>query len=206
MRALSYCFSCLAPGGHSLYFQALFLRGPEHKAEIGNEANETLIYLQYSLEEAAAPTLNELPASMLKQLPELTITQQSELRSGRQVHKQMQAYLQGRRYCFHLPLRLYGSEFQIRAWRSLQRIPYGSTLSYQGQAQACGSAKLQRAVGQANHRNPIAIIVPCHRVIAKNGSHGGYAGGLEQKQLLLELEASRKASTCKPASVVFQST
>ena len=83
-----------------------------------------------------------------------------------------------------------GSSFQRRVWAALRRIPYGQTLSYRDLARSAGHPRAARAVGQANHHNPLAILVPCHRVIAADGSLGGYAGGLERKRWLLEHEGA----------------
>ena len=96
--------------------------------------------------------------------------------------------MQGKRKEFDLPLSLHGTKFQIEDWKALQTIPYGETRSYQQIAEQLGNPKACRAVGMANHRNPIAVIIPCHRVIGKNGSLTGYAEGVEIKQALLELE------------------
>lgn len=101
---------------------------------------------------------------------------------------QMQAYFAGELREFDLPLDLRGTEFQSRVWRSLLRIPYGETCSYADLAASAGSPRGFRAVGQANGRNPVAIVVPCHRVIAADGSIGGYSCGLEIKRFLLDLE------------------
>jgi methylated-DNA-[protein]-cysteine S-methyltransferase len=102
---------------------------------------------------------------------------------------QLAEYFAGRRTVFDLPLAMAGSPFQRRAWRALQDIPYGETISYGDQARRIGRPADPRAVGQANGRNPIAVIVPCHRVIGADGSLTGYGGGVERKRLLLELEA-----------------
>jgi methylated-DNA-[protein]-cysteine S-methyltransferase len=102
---------------------------------------------------------------------------------------QLREYFAGRRTAFDLPLELSGSPFQRRVWRALQDIPYGETISYGEQARRIGRPADPRAVGQANGRNPIAVIVPCHRVIGADGSLTGYGGGVERKRLLLELEA-----------------
>ena len=82
-----------------------------------------------------------------------------------------------------------GNDFERRAWRALQDIPYGETISYGEQARRIGTPAAARAVGTANGRNPISIVVPCHRVIGANGSLTGYGGGLERKRMLLDLEA-----------------
>ena len=99
-------------------------------------------------------------------------------------------FLDGRRRQFTVPLDLRGTPFQMQVWKALLRIPYGETRSYGEIARAVGRPKAARAVGMANHTNPVAIVVPCHRVVASDGSLGGYAGGLEMKSRLLRLEAS----------------
>ena len=101
---------------------------------------------------------------------------------------QLQEYFAGKRKTFDLPLKLEGTEFQERVWQALCRIPYGSTCSYSELAAAAGRPKAIRAAAQACHVNPIGIVVPCHRVIGKDGSLTGYAGGIEKKKFLLELE------------------
>lgn len=105
-------------------------------------------------------------------------------------HQQLQEYFSGSRYDFTVPLAMTGTEFQLAAWHALQTIPYGKTVSYKGIAEQIGRPKAMRAVGMANNRNPIAIIVPCHRVIGANGQLVGYGGGLGMKQWLLEHEKS----------------
>ena len=109
----------------------------------------------------------------------------------RGVCRQLDEYFGGERRQFELPLDLRGPEFYRRCWQALLRIPYGQTWSYAQLASAVDSPQASRAVGQANHHNPIAIIVPCHRVIASNGSLAGYAGGLAAKEFLLNLEGAR---------------
>ena len=101
---------------------------------------------------------------------------------------QLREYFAGKRESFELPLEAQGTDFQKRVWAALLEIPFGETRSYKDIARRIGSPKGFRAIGQANHRNPISIIIPCHRVIAADGSLGGYGGGLENKKLLLELE------------------
>ena len=101
---------------------------------------------------------------------------------------QLQEYFDGIRKKFNLPLALKGTDFQVKVWKALQDIPYGKTGSYGELAAITGNAKACRAVGMANNRNPIVIIVPCHRIIGSDGSLTGYAGGLDLKQKLLELE------------------
>jgi len=101
---------------------------------------------------------------------------------------QIEEYLDGKRKKFSLPLEMHGTEFQMDVWRALQTIPYGETRSYKEIAEMVHRPKAVRAVGMANHRNPISIIVPCHRVIGHNGKLTGYGGGLPLKRRLLELE------------------
>jgi len=102
--------------------------------------------------------------------------------------RQLEEYFAGRRRDFDLPLRWEGTAFQQRAWQALTEIPYGATWSYGEQAKRIGSPKASRAVGLANGRNPISILVPCHRVIGADGSLTGYGGGVERKRWLLAHE------------------
>ena len=102
---------------------------------------------------------------------------------------QLAEYFAGRRREFDLPLVLAGTGFQERVWRELVRIPFGETISYEELARRAGSPGASRAAGQANGRNPIAIVVPCHRVVHASGEAGGYAGGPDRKLRLLDLEA-----------------
>lgn len=101
---------------------------------------------------------------------------------------QIMEYWNGRRRAFDFPYVLRGTEFQLRVWRALCTIPYGETRTYGELAAAIGAPKAARAVGMANHHNPIMIAVPCHRVIGANGGLVGYGGGLEMKEALLRLE------------------
>jgi O-6-methylguanine DNA methyltransferase len=104
--------------------------------------------------------------------------------------RQLEEYFAGRRRRFDLPLDLRGTEFQQRCWQELLKVPYGETRSYADIARAIGNPSAVRAVGLANGQNPIAIVVPCHRVIGSDGSLTGYGGGLEVKRQLLELEGA----------------
>lgn len=106
----------------------------------------------------------------------------------RSCRAQLEDYFAGRLKSFSLPLSPEGTEFQIKVWNALTRIPYGHTASYGDIAKAVGCVSGARAVGGANHRNPIPIIIPCHRVINSDGSIGGYAGGTDIKNKLLEIE------------------
>jgi methylated-DNA-[protein]-cysteine S-methyltransferase len=109
--------------------------------------------------------------------------------SFREAVAQLSAYFAGERTDFELPLRMAGTPFQRSAWDALLTIPYGTTISYAEQARRIGRPEAPRAVGAANGRNPIAIIVPCHRVIGSGGTLTGYGGGLPLKQWLLNLES-----------------
>ena len=106
----------------------------------------------------------------------------------KEVAKELDEYFKGQRQSFTTPLLLIGSEFQKSVWQTLLTIPYGTTKSYKAQAQILGDSKKVRAVANANGANAIAIIVPCHRVVASDGSLGGYAGGIETKVKLLDIE------------------
>jgi methylated-DNA-[protein]-cysteine S-methyltransferase len=101
---------------------------------------------------------------------------------------ELRDYLTGKCQTFEAPLDLRGTEFQLRCWNELLKIPYGEVITYAQLARRVGSPNGFRAVGHANGQNPIAIIVPCHRVIASDGTLGGYGGGLPMKQWLLDLE------------------
>jgi O-6-methylguanine DNA methyltransferase len=102
--------------------------------------------------------------------------------------RELEQYFAGQRREFSFALDLRGTDFQLRCWRALLAIPYGKTRTYAELAHAVGQPRGFRAVGMANHDNPVAIVVPCHRVIASDGTLGGYGGGLETKRRLLELE------------------
>ncbi|MGI8863546.1 MAG: methylated-DNA--[protein]-cysteine S-methyltransferase [Solirubrobacteraceae bacterium] len=104
------------------------------------------------------------------------------------VRSQLGQYFSGRRHAFELDLALAGNPFELAVWKALQQIPYGTTTSYGALAQRIGHPSAARAVGLANGRNPIALIVPCHRVIGADGSLTGFGGGLERKRFLLDLE------------------
>lgn len=105
-----------------------------------------------------------------------------------QLERELKEYFEGKRKNFTLPLAFSGTEFQKTVWTQLQKIPFGSTLSYADLAEKVGNKKAFRAVALANSQNPLALVVPCHRVINKSGELGGYAGGLDLKKQLLRLE------------------
>lgn len=112
----------------------------------------------------------------------------------REYVRQLKEYFAGTRREFRFRLDLRGTPFQVRCWQALLDIPYGETRTYADQARAVGCPQGYRAVGLANNRNPIAIVVPCHRVIASDGSLCGYGGGLDVKRKLLELEGALSPS------------
>ena len=122
------------------------------------------------------------------QLPKAYLQEETELIS--KCKQQLDEYFAGKRMTFDLLLAPKGTEFQQKVWSALQDIPYGEVYTYQDIAAAIGNPKGCQAVGGANGKNPIAIIIPCHRVIGKNGKLVGYAGGMENKKFLLELEKS----------------
>lgn len=107
--------------------------------------------------------------------------------------RQLREYFAGQRRSFQLPLAPQGTPFQQQVWQALAEIPYGETRTYGEIAEAIGRKGASRAVGAANHRNPLPIFIPCHRVIGANGSLTGYAGGLETKRFLLALESGQPA-------------
>jgi methylated-DNA-[protein]-cysteine S-methyltransferase len=118
-------------------------------------------------------------------LPDSRVNETALLKDA---HKQISEYLKGERRSFDLPLSPSGTEFQQRVWKALTGIPYGETVTYEDIARKVGNEKACRAVGMANNRNPISLIIPCHRVIGKNGKLTGYGGGLGIKEYLLKLE------------------
>jgi len=112
----------------------------------------------------------------------------------RQAKLELSEYFLGRRMSFEVPVELHGTEFQLRVWQGLRGIPYGERISYRVQARGLSCESAVRAVGSANGRNPVAIIVPCHRVVRSDNTLGGYAGGLGIKAQLLMLESHTSSS------------
>jgi methylated-DNA-[protein]-cysteine S-methyltransferase len=135
--------------------------------EENGEAITKIDYVQNDIEELADRKETELIKEAIKQLNE---------------------YFQGKRSIFDLPLAPEGTEFQKKVWNALKEIPFGETKSYGEIAKIIGNEKASRAVGMANNKNPIMIVIPCHRVIGANGKLVGYAAGLEVKENLLSLE------------------
>ncbi|SEG53305.1 methylated-DNA--[protein]-cysteine S-methyltransferase [Paenibacillus sp. UNC499MF] len=111
----------------------------------------------------------------------------------REISEQLQQYFSGQRRSFHLAFDLRGTEFQLRVWTALLSVPYGATASYKDIAAAIGSPQAVRAVGGANNRNPVPIVIPCHRIIGAGGQLVGYGGGLPVKTALLEHEGWKPA-------------
>jgi len=114
--------------------------------------------------------------------------------------RQLDAYFRGELNAFTIPLDLRGTPFQLKVWEALCRVPYGATASYGEIAAAVGRPKASRAVGGANNRNPVPIIVPCHRIIGADGSLVGYGGGLWIKEHLLALEGALPISSARPSA------
>ena len=116
--------------------------------------------------------------------------ERSETPLIKEAYKQLSEYLKRERKCFDLPFNPCGTEFQRQVWKALCDIPYGETRSYKQIAEAIGNPKAVRAVGMANNRNPLLIVIPCHRVIGANGKLVGYGAGIAMKEYLLKLEKS----------------
>lgn len=131
---------------------------------------------------------NRIKLALLKCDPQQPILLETE--------RQLQEYFAGTRNEFNLPLEPAGTEFQKKVWRALREIPFGQTRSYLDLAMSIGSAKGVRAVGAANGKNPLSIVVPCHRVVGADGALTGFAGGLEVKAKLLAHERCRSVSAC----------
>lgn len=105
---------------------------------------------------------------------------------------QVREYLKGHRRTFDFPYELHGTEFQKKVWNALCQVPYGETRTYKEIASVVGNPKASRAVGMANNKNPLMVVVPCHRIVGTNGNLIGYAGGLDMKKALLELEGKEE--------------
>lgn len=143
-----------------------------------------LCWLTFGSEEPAVLSLKRWAKSQLQ--CEQVVNEQTPLLVD--ALKQFQQYFAGERLSFDIPLDVYGTAFQKKVWDQLTKIPYGEVCSYKDVAIAIGAPKAVRAVGGANNRNPLSIIVPCHRVVGSNGALVGYGGGLNVKEFLLRLE------------------
>lgn len=139
----------------------------------------------FKLSEKYKPKVNHLVIDLDS---ELTFTESPNDHLLLNTEKQLNEYFSGERQIFNLPISPYGTEFQMKTWNELKNIPFGETRSYLEQSKKLKKPKAFRAVGTANSKNPISIIIPCHRVIGNNGSLSGYAGGVDKKSALLELE------------------
>lgn len=147
------------------------------QAEQSNAQRRNTVSVAQILEAVCGVHFGTQPRGELKETPLI-----------RKTYEQLCEYFDGKRKTFDLPLKIEGTPFQKKVWQALTEIPYGETRTYKEIACAVGNEKACRAVGLANNKNPIGIIVPCHRVVGSNGKLKGYAGGLEAKQFLLDLE------------------
>jgi methylated-DNA-[protein]-cysteine S-methyltransferase len=141
----------------------------------------------------------EFEARMQKLSSDTTQLRESKSALGPYI-RELNEYFAGQRREFSFPLDLRGTEFQLACWHALLDIPYGETRSYRDIAQTIGHPHAYRAVGMSNNRNPVAIVVPCHRVIASSGSLCGYGGGLDLKRQLLDLEQA-SLHPCLPLGI-----
>jgi methylated-DNA-[protein]-cysteine S-methyltransferase len=132
-----------------------------------------------------------------RHFPPIPVTAERDDAALAPIVAQLDAYFAGELTDFDLPLQLRGTPFQRRVWTALQEIPYGETISYGELARRVGNPKASRAVGLANGRNPVAIVVPCHRVIGADGSLTGYGGGLDRKVWLIEHEAAHRSGAAQ---------
>ncbi len=155
---------------------------PHVPVVVVRDADDALVYLGFALEKHAR--VEDLQAHAERHGAVLLDDPQAD----NEVTQQMREYLAGERREFELTLRLLGTDFQLQVWDALCRIPYGRTRSYGQQATSLDRPKAARAVGHANGLNPIAIVVPCHRVVGSDGQLTGFGGGIEVKRWLLELE------------------
>lgn len=149
---------------------------------VEHDAGLAAVYMAEHRRRPALETFGEAVAPAASQVLDATAEQLGE-------------YFSGVRHSFSLPLAPVGSDFQHRVWAALREIPYGELRSYGELAAMLGDPSMAQAVGSANGRNPISIVVPCHRVVGSDGSLTGYAGGLERKQFLLELENPSRTHT-----------
>lgn len=144
-----------------------------------------LIMLSYNQDDLIEKRVKEL-----RKYLKANIIKNDELELFKDLKIQLEEYFAKKREKFEIPIKLYGTPFQIEVWKALQKITYGETISYKKEAQMIGNAKAFRAVANANGKNDISIIIPCHRVIASGGKIGGYTGGVWIKEFLLKLEGA----------------
>jgi O-6-methylguanine DNA methyltransferase len=167
--------------GESVAVSIDWVASPVGPLLIGATA-QAIAVLEFSSADQVGAQLERLRKQLRRPLVHATTPLLDRLRV------QLEEYFAGARRTFDLPLEYHGSEFQERVWAALQHIPYGETCSYGALAKKLGDPNAMRAVGAANGLNPIAIVIPCHRVVNANGALGGYGGGLWRKQILLDLE------------------
>jgi methylated-DNA-[protein]-cysteine S-methyltransferase len=151
-------------------------------------SDKGLVALEFDARRPGQQSIRPNPRNLREEHKEVTFKEVSDLL--RPCCQELDEYFAGDRRRFSFPLDLRGTDFQLACWQALLAIPYGETRTYADIARAVGKANAFRAVGMANNRNPIAIVVPCHRVIASDGSLCGYGGGLDLKRRLLELEGA----------------
>src|ERR1700726_4706646 len=150
-----------------------------------------LVALEFDSRLPGQPTIRPNPRDLRTERQKGTSVHFEESEAAMRAYvRELEEYFAGDRREFSFPLDLRGTDFQLACWKALLDIPYGETRSYAAIARAVGNPAGFRAVGMANHRNPVAIVVPCHRVIASDGTLCGYGGGLEVKRKLLELEGA----------------
>jgi O-6-methylguanine DNA methyltransferase len=151
-------------------------------------SSKGLVALEFDARSPGQQTIRPNPRDLRQEANGLAFRESSD--EMRVYVRELKEYFAAKRREFSFPLDLRGTDFQIACWRALLAIPYGETRSYADIARAVGKPKAFRAAGMANNRNPIAIVVPCHRVIASDGTLCGYGGGLDVKRKLLELEGA----------------
>jgi len=151
-------------------------------------SGQGLVALEFDVRLPGQQSIRPNPRHLREEKPGVTF--EDSPRVMRPYLKELEEYFAGNLREFTFPLDLRGTDFQLACWRALLAIPYGETRSYADVARAVGKPNAFRAVGMANNRNPIAIVVPCHRVIASDGTLCGYGGGLDVKRKLLELEGA----------------
>jgi len=162
-----------------------------HMSEIKYYSEETISEINIAIL-ASSKGIKKISFNPKKEISELSTA--TKLRSDDPylfgIFNQLKEYFAGTRKEFDVPLDIEGTDFQKRVWEELRKIPYGKTISYKSLSEKLGSVKAIRAVGKANGQNPVAIIIPCHRVIGADGSLVGYAGGKAIKEKLLHLEGA----------------
>lgn len=163
------------------YIYKKYYRSPIGLVEVAGK-NEGIISVNFVDDYSEAPPINDV------ENVDLSEENQKAAKNVNECIKQLDEYYKGKRKAFHIDMALEGTEFQKKVWKALKNIPYGTVVSYGSIADETGNKKAARAVGNANNKNPISVIIPCHRVIGNDGSLTGYGGGLWRKKWLLEHE------------------